>query len=64
MSELSNIRSRSDFHYLSDLCTECIGFSDDSQCIEVCPANCILSYSEHQEGKEELLEKKNRIHDQ
>ncbi|MEJ2051402.1 MAG: YfhL family 4Fe-4S dicluster ferredoxin [Calditrichota bacterium] len=45
-----------------DLCTECVGFFDEPQCIEVCPVNCIVPDPDHPESKEELLEKKKRIH--
>ena len=28
---------------LKDKCTECVGFYDKPQCIEVCPIHCIAS---------------------
>ncbi len=46
----------------SDLCTECVGFYDEPQCVSVCPVDCIIADPDHQESKEELLEKKKRIH--
>ncbi|MDD4145174.1 MAG: YfhL family 4Fe-4S dicluster ferredoxin [Prolixibacteraceae bacterium] len=46
----------------TDLCTECVGFFDEPQCVEVCPVDAIIKDPENQESKEELLEKKKRIH--
>jgi ferredoxin len=37
-----------------DLCTECVGHFDKSQCVEVCPVDCIVSDPNRQETKEEL----------
>lgn len=45
-----------------DRCTECVGFYDEPQCVEVCPTEAIVPDPEHKESKEELLEKKKRIH--
>ncbi len=45
-----------------DLCTECVGFFDEPQCVEVCPVDCIIPDPDHQESKEELMEKKKKIH--
>lgn len=45
-----------------DLCTECVGFYDDPQCIEICPVECIVPDPDHEESHDELLEKKKRIH--
>jgi ferredoxin len=46
----------------SDLCTECVGFFDEPQCVGVCPVDAIVADPDYQESKEELLEKKKRIH--
>lgn len=46
----------------SDLCTECVGFFDEPQCVNVCPVDVIIADPEHRESHEELLEKKKRIH--
>lgn len=40
-----------------DLCTECVGHYETSQCVEVCPVDCIPLDPNHQETQEELLEK-------
>ncbi|HUX55393.1 MAG TPA: YfhL family 4Fe-4S dicluster ferredoxin [Bacteroidales bacterium] len=45
-----------------DLCTECVGFHDKPQCVEVCPVEAIVPDQGHIENKEELLEKKKRIY--
>ena len=43
------------------LCTECIGHYDTSQCVEVCPVDCIPKDPNNEESPEELLEKYERI---
>lgn len=45
-----------------DLCTECVGFYDEPQCVDVCPVEAIVPDPDHKESEEELLEKKKRIH--
>lgn len=44
-----------------DLCTECVGHYGESQCVEVCPVDCILVHPEHEETQEQLLAKYHRI---
>ena len=39
------------------LCTECVGHFETSQCVDVCPVDCIIIDSEHQETKEQLMGK-------
>jgi len=39
-------------------CTECVGWYEEPQCVEVCPVDCIPKDPEHVETNEELLEKK------
>lgn len=41
----------------SNRCTECAGHFDTSQCVEVCPVDCIFVDAEKPETKEQLLEK-------
>jgi len=36
------------------LCTECIGHFENSQCVEVCPVDCIPVDSQHVEDRETL----------
>ena len=45
-----------------DLCTECVGFFDEPQCVNACPVDAIVPDPDHMETKEQLLEKKKRIH--
>lgn len=45
-----------------NLCTECVGFFNEPQCVAVCPVDCIISDPAYVESKEELLAKKIRIH--
>ena len=39
------------------LCTECVGHHEVSQCVEVCPVDCIVLNPEIAETKEQLYEK-------
>lgn len=36
------------------LCTECVGHFDASQCVEVCPVECIVVDPAHEESRGEL----------
>mgnify|MGYP003527635490 CR=1 FL=1 len=40
-----------------NLCTECVGHFETSQCVEVCPVDCIIADPGHRESKEQLLAK-------
>ncbi len=40
-----------------DLCTECVGHYEISQCTEVCPVDCILPDPNIEETKEQLQAK-------
>jgi len=44
-----------------DLCTECVGHYETSQCVEVCPVDCILKDPEHKETEDQLMEKYRKI---
>ena len=39
------------------LCTECVGHFETSQCVEVCPVECIISDPDYAENKEQLQNK-------
>lgn len=39
------------------LCTECVGHYETSQCVEVCPVDCIIPDPEREETEEELRAK-------
>ena len=45
-----------------DKCTECVGFFNEPQCVDVCPVDAIVPNPDYVETKEDLLEKKKRIH--
>ena len=44
-----------------NLCTECVGHFETSQCVEVCPVDCIPFDPEHKETQEELMEKYKKL---
>ena len=44
-----------------ELCTECVGHFEESQCVEVCPADCIPKDPNVVETKEELLTKYEKL---
>jgi len=46
----------------SDLCTECVGFAVAPQCVDVCPADCIVKDPKHTETKEQSRENKEKVH--
>ena len=45
-----------------NLCTECIGFHDEPQCVSVCPVDCIPPDEDNVETPEQLLAKAFIIH--
>ncbi|HCX87151.1 MAG TPA: ferredoxin [Gammaproteobacteria bacterium] len=38
-------------------CTECVGHFKTSQCVEVCPVECILMDPEREESRETLMDR-------
>jgi len=44
-----------------NLCTECVGHYETSQCVEVCPVDCILKDPGHEETEDQLMEKYRKI---
>lgn len=44
-----------------DLCTECVGHYETSQCVEVCPVDCIITDPAREETEDQLREKFERI---
>lgn len=40
-----------------NLCTECVGHFETSQCVDICPVECIVPDPEHVESKEQLRAK-------
>jgi len=45
-----------------NLCSECVGFHDEEQCISVCPVDCIVPDEDHVETEEQLIAKARQIH--
>ena len=43
------------------LCTQCVGHSDDPQCQQVCPVDCILIDEVNPETEEQLQEKYEKL---
>ncbi len=44
-----------------ELCTECVGHYETSQCVEVCPVDCIIKDPDIVEDQETLRQKYLRI---
>lgn len=55
----NNAISQGDETYVIDAakCTECVGHYDESQCVAVCPVDCIVVDPNHAESKEQLNDK-------
>jgi len=55
----NNAISAGDEIYVIDAakCTECVGHFEESQCIEVCPVDCIVVDPGNTESKAQLQEK-------
>ena len=45
-----------------DVCTECVGYFNEPQCVNICPVEAIVPDPDHVEAYEELLEKSKKIH--
>jgi ferredoxin len=45
-----------------DKCTECVGNAESPMCAEICPVEAPILDPEHQESKEQLLEKWHSLH--
>ncbi len=46
----------------NDRCTECVGSHDTQQCVEICPVDACVSDPEHEETREQLLERWQGLH--
>lgn len=49
------------FNIDPDKCTECVGHFEESQCIDVCPVDCIIVDVNHTETREQLQAKYERL---
>lgn len=45
------------YEIAADLCTECVGHYETSQCVDVCPVDCIITDPAHEETQDQLMEK-------
>ena len=56
--------SQGDNIYIIDheRCTECVGHHEEPQCAAVCPVDCCVPDENHEESKEDLLSKKEKLH--
>lgn len=54
--------SNDTYYIVTGKCTECVGFHEEPQCAAVCPVDCCVPDPDHEETKERLLEKKDRMH--
>lgn len=45
----------------TDLCTECVGHFETSQCVEVCPVDCIPIDPDNTETQDELKAKYEKL---
>lgn len=45
----------------TDLCTECVGHFETSQCVEVCPVDCIPIDPDNTETQDELQAKYEKL---
>ena len=45
-----------------DKCTECVGSHESSMCVETCPVDSCVPDPEHEESREQLLEKWRGLH--
>ena len=50
-------KSMDTYYIVSDKCTECVGYFDEPQCVQVCPVACIPVNPERVEGRDALLAK-------
>ena len=45
-----------------DKCTECVGFFDTQQCLEVCPVEAPMPDPDNVESEDDLIAKFNALH--
>jgi len=56
--------SQGDLYFVinPERCTECVGFYNKPQCVEVCPVDAIIPNPDRRESHDELLAKKKQLH--
>ena len=45
-----------------DKCTQCVGYFESPKCAEICPVDACVPDPDHEESREQLLEKWLRLH--
>ncbi|MFO1292612.1 MAG: YfhL family 4Fe-4S dicluster ferredoxin [Rubrivivax sp.] len=45
----------------ADKCTECVGHHDESQCVAICPVDCIVADENRAETRAQLQHKYERL---
>ncbi len=50
------------YYIVPDKCTECQGFHDEPQCAAVCPVDACVPDEMYREMVEELMKKKEKLH--
>lgn len=56
------ISQRPDIFFIDpQRCTECVGFHESSMCVAICPVDACVPDPDHQETREELLAKKEKL---
>lgn len=56
------ISARQPSYYIDpELCTECVPHHERSQCVEVCPADCIVPDPARRESRDQLIQKSQAI---
>ncbi len=45
-----------------DKCTECVGSHESSRCADICPVDSCVADPDHEESREQLLEKWKGLH--
>ncbi len=45
-----------------DKCSECVGNFESAKCAEICPVDCCILDSDHEESREQLLDKWRGLH--
>jgi len=52
-----------EYYYIApNKCTECKGFNEEPQCAAVCPTDCCVPDPDFEESEEQLLAKKQWLH--
>ena len=61
-SEKQETLSDEFYFIVEDKCTECKGFHDEPQCVDVCPVDCIIIDEDLDEKEDALMAKKAWLH--